>query len=287
MYPFVYDPLCTTNFWFILDKFGFILFQDRYHGYRPCSRCSQSSSIVSNSPKFDKINFDKISSYQHSPASSHDSASRQGNSPSSGRTSVSQQGNSPASTRTSVSQQGNSPSSGRTSVSRQGNSPTSTRTSTQRSKSLCTTQAVIHRPPNEVLLDSDQNCSHSTVGRKNSLPEITSQPSQEARRIGTTGSPTCLSGPSDQSAEITSQMNGPSESDGGTEVMTQFNGPSDGHAEITIQSNGPSDGSTELISHVNEPSDKDENKEMMSQPNRLSPNVHPASLSKPSELPQR
>ncbi|KAL5005922.1 hypothetical protein ScPMuIL_017080 [Solemya velum] len=150
-------------------------YQDRYHGFRPYSRCSQSSSIVSNSPKFDKTNFYKISSY--SPASSHDSASQQGNSPSSGRNRASQQGNSPSSGRTSM----------------------------QRSTSLCTTQAVVHRAPDDILLDADHNYSHSIEVRNNSLPEITSQPSETACRVGP--------------AKITTQSNGP---DGHTEMTSHL-----------------------------------------------------------------
>lgn len=138
------SSLCSCSVFFIFKLTLDLSFKDRY---RPCSRCSQCSSTISNSPKFDKCQRQRISNIQHSTSGYQDSRNRRQSSPQSVRS--------------------------RSSI-RSG------------SGGGGVTHAIIHprpydvEPENECLNTDDISLNKR---RKNSLPEIVSQPNSDIKRV--------------------------------------------------------------------------------------------------------
>ncbi|KAJ8320047.1 hypothetical protein KUTeg_001634 [Tegillarca granosa] len=124
-----------------------VAFVDRY---RPCSRCSQCSSTISNSPKFDKCQRQRISNIQHPSSGYQDSRNRRQSSPQSVR------------------------------------SRSSIRSGCGGGGGGGVTQAIIHPRPYGVdeeneYLKTEENSSNKR--RKNSLPEMVSQPNSDIKRV--------------------------------------------------------------------------------------------------------
>ncbi|XP_060076178.1 uncharacterized protein LOC132555835 [Ylistrum balloti] len=117
---------------------------------RPCSRCSQSSSTISNSPQFhEKNNRQRLTSLQSSPASLQDTLD---------------------------------------SKARRHSSPKFRRSrSCNRTQEGITTKALVHHPnkmvPSPKLTDCLDSKSSVKKARKNSLPEIVSEPSGDVKRV--------------------------------------------------------------------------------------------------------
>ncbi|XP_069107513.1 uncharacterized protein [Argopecten irradians] len=117
---------------------------------RPCSRCSQSSSTISNSPQFhEKNNRQRLTSLQNSPASLQDILDTKA---------------------------------------RRHSSPKFRRSrSCNRSQGEITTKALVHCPQNMAispkLIDCVENKSTEKKERKNSLPEMVSEPRTGVKKV--------------------------------------------------------------------------------------------------------